>query len=241
MGAFGLPLTNRPQGEGFQLGQGRDPRGASSLPVPNASDLTQALGQGGGVDIGALLGFLQSLSSPATDSQRFAGDLGLTGPTQGEAPVASLALPAPVASPAPASSPAPEISRRPPPRSRAASGPRPARPSPRRFPSSGSSTSVFQAPLRGGTLSRAQEIANLVGGTVATQGLTRGPADTDPDLFDRVNTVINIGGKDFTFNQLEIALQNRGTAGLANTLALEGGITNEFTNTNATAGSFGKF
>lgn len=217
MGTFGLPLTNIPQGEGFQLGAGGGPQRAA-LPVPSTSDLTQALGQGGGVDIGALLGLLQSLSPPATGSQRFAGDLGLTGPTQDGAP-------------------APGGSRRPPPRSRAASGPRPAK----RFPSGGSSTSVFQAPLRGGTLSRAQEIANLVGGTVATQGLTKGPADTDSDLFDRVNTVINIGGKDFTFNQLEIALQNRGTAGLANTLALEGGVTNQFTNDNATAGKFGKF
>ncbi len=217
MATFGLPLTNKPQGEGFQLGMGGGPQGTAPLPVPEMAGLAQALGQGGGVDIGALLGFLQSLGTPASGNQRFAGDLGLTGPAQDGAP------------------PAPD--RRAPPRSRSARSPA-AR---SRFPSSGSSTSVFQAPLEGGTLSRAQEIANLVGGTVNTQGLQRTPADTNPDLFDRVNTTITIGGKDFTFNQLEIALQNRGKAGLANTLALEGGITNDFTNTNATAGSHGKF
>lgn len=219
--SFAGPLGQGRQ-QGFQLGQG----GAAPAALPTAAvpDLAALLQGGGGVDIGSIVALLQGLVPDG-------GGFGLTGPVQQASPHL------PSRSRTANTAPPPEAHGQPPSRSRTANQPS----GDTGFPKSGSSTSVFQAPLQGGTLSRAQEIARLVGGTVGTQGNQASPADTDPTLFSRVNSTITIDGKVFTFNQLEIALQDRGTAGLANMLALEGGITNQFTNDNATAGSFGRF
>lgn len=187
------------------------PVSAGALPI--APGVAPPSG-GGGFDIGAALGLIQNLAQPQ--------GLGLTGPPPGQGQSTSRSQPGTTRSPT---------------RSRSGGS------------GGGSQTSrrstfdanLFNSSFRGQTGNRAQEIARLVGGTVTNQGIEQGPEFIDSDQFDRVNTTITIGGRPFSFTQLENALVNRGVAGLANTLALEGGVTNQFTNDNATAGSFGRF
>ncbi len=213
---FGLPLTTQLPQQGFQLGGGGQQ--TAPLPVPAGGDLAGLLSGGGGAgEILSLISMLQSMQqqTPQAVPQAQEPLLNLTGPVDGQ---------------------------KPPPRSRTAQTPRATALS---TPSSGFTRSNTPAPFQGGitgnTTQRAQEIARLVGGTVGSQGIKNEGQFISPTQQNRVDTTIIINGKPFSFTQLEIALLNRGTNGLANTLALEGGITNEFTNANATAGPHGKF
>ena len=236
MGTFGFglpPRIGQQQGGGFQLGQSN--RQVAPLPVGAAPNLATSLGQGGGIDPGSILALLQSIGSQAPqNSPVFQGGLGLTTPlsnTGRECPPGTIdaqGLCIPDIRPPLGGGNAPSRKGSTPNRSSGAAFQR-------------NTPEAFQGGITGNTLTRAQEIARLVGGTVGSQGVEDEGQFISDTQRNRVDTTIMIDGRPFSFTQLENALVNRGTAGLANTLALGGGITNQFTNDNATAGRFGRF
>lgn len=237
MPRFELPLTTKIPQSGFQLGAGSQ-NPSAGLPLPNTPDLSSLLGGGGGGGAGEILGLvsmLQSLVGAGGGRSGGLPSLGLTTPLSqgGGLREESVNDPRRLQNDPRVSTPSRQVGRTP-----SNSGPN--------DPRSGQSfrqnpPPAFQGSFRGGTAGRAQEIARLVGGTVTNAGLEVGPQFTDSDQFNRANATITVNGQVFSFTQLENALVNRGINGLANTLALEGGITNQFTNDNATAGQFGRF